>query len=313
MMVLINQCIVSVVMLVLWTNLRNRVPGLGYWTINIWAQTISLGFVLFANLYDFPFFTNIFVFLSTLGSVYFLFGLAQITNKPLLKTRYYLYTLTVTSLSLAITLLGLPKPYNTLLFSLACICISTAYLSLLAKNRKTFPWFEKTFTMMIALYILFATFNGIRFFAMFPFKDPIMQLTPENQSLAQIISLVLLSGINYCILIIIYNTLLHDLFLDAEEKETMLARLKILAENDGMTRIFNRTTIEKRLERLLVTDERHKGNLLLLMISMTSRQSMTRQAMKMVTMCSLPLPTCSKPFSTTGDLQDVGEAMNSWS
>ncbi|AEV28590.1 diguanylate cyclase (GGDEF) domain-containing protein [Sphaerochaeta pleomorpha str. Grapes] len=263
-MVILNQFIFSVVMLTIWSNLRNRVPGLGYWTKNIWAQTVSLVFVCFASLYDLPFLVNIFIFLSTLGSVLFLFGLSQSIGYHVQKTPYYAYTGIVTSLALAVTILGLPKAYNTLLFSLACMFISYAYISLLAKGWKALPWLRRTFSMMIAIYILFAAFNLIRFLATLPLKDPIILLPEGNQSLSQIITMILLTGINFCILIVIYKKLLHDLFLDAEEKETMLAYLKILAENDGMTGIFNRTTIEKQLDTLLVSKDLDRGNLLLL-------------------------------------------------
>jgi diguanylate cyclase (GGDEF)-like protein len=209
----------------------------------------------------------LFVVLTTLGSVLFLFGFASLTSYPIKKNPFYAYVAIVPGIAITLRLLQLPDSYISILLSGTYTIISIAYITVLLKTKKTVPWFNRTFNIIIAIYLLFGTFHCLRFLRMLsslPSGKPVQIINLGSQCISQLVTMILLSGINYCVLILIYKQLLHDLALDAKEKEAMLSRLKILAENDGMTGIFNRTTIEKHLDRRLKENNDSSGNLLIL-------------------------------------------------
>jgi diguanylate cyclase (GGDEF)-like protein len=254
-------------MLALWVNLHDRVSGIGYWTKNIWLQAISQVLILQATLPGYAFLTPLYFFLATLGSVLFLFGFMQLLGRPIPKTPYYIYVGCLTVASISLTLLKVPNIYNSILCSLSFVFISISYIYLLLRNRKAAPWFARTFAIINTLYVIFCLFHltrAIRLIDFLPSLEPIRVLKLGSSCTSQLVSMILLSAVNYCILILIYNQLIHELALDTEEKADMLKKLRVLAENDGMTGIFNRSTIENKLELLLKKDEKSKRHLLLL-------------------------------------------------
>jgi diguanylate cyclase (GGDEF)-like protein len=254
-------------MLAMWINLHDRVPGIGYWTKNIWLQAISQVLILQATLPGYAFLTPLFFFLATLGSVLFLFGFIQLLGRPIPKTPYYIYVGCMAVASSSLTLLKVPGIYNNILCSLSFVFISISYIYVLSRNRKSVPWFSRTFVIIKILYVLFGLFHltrVIRLIHFLPTGEPVRLLKLGSSCTSQLVSMILLSAVNYCILILIYNQLIHELALDAKEKADMLGKLRILAENDGMTGLFNRSTIEHKLEILLKKDKKTKRHLLIL-------------------------------------------------
>lgn len=73
--------------------------------------------------------------------------------------------------------------------------------------------------------------------------------------MSQLFALTILSIVNFCILILSNNALLKDLANDSFEKDKMMDKLKILAERDGLTGLFNRNAVEQYLDSAIHTKD----------------------------------------------------------
>jgi len=79
-----------------------------------------------------------------------------------------------------------------------------------------------------------------------------------------------LLGVNLLILLLISQKLVQDYSIQAHEKNTLLEKLKTLAEKDGLTGLLNRSTMENYLNGLFTISSEMRKNYMLFFIDIDS-------------------------------------------
>jgi diguanylate cyclase (GGDEF)-like protein len=260
--IILYQFIAAVVLVAMWSHLRHRVKGLGYWAANLWcqvgAQLVLLRLQTLGIAPHLPF-----LFLAGLGAIFFLFGFASLDNLPIRRRRYWLlYGVTVAS-GIGMTFAHLPDSYLRTLFNLFCAIVAVCYIVRMANGKKKLPWFGKTYSVMTSLYVAFGLYHLGWFLHSLAFPTLPFQVSCAG-CIGQIVSMTLLTGINYCCIILVFNQLLHELEENRDRQQALLGQLKILAEQDGMTGIYNRMTIENLLDEQLARSQDGSVHLMIL-------------------------------------------------
>jgi diguanylate cyclase (GGDEF)-like protein len=112
-------------------------------------------------------------------------------------------------------------------------------------------WYHRPFMVLIFIYCVFAAIFIMRtvFDAIALYGGELLQTFDSPRlRISQLASLIILSIVNFCILILSNNALLKDLANDSLEKDKMMETLKILAERDGLTGLLNRNAVEQYLD-----------------------------------------------------------------
>ncbi|HCJ94909.1 MAG TPA: hypothetical protein DHV69_06855 [Sphaerochaeta sp.] len=238
----------------LWLGNRDHVAGLGYWTINLVLQVVGKGIAISGIVRNGQLATTIGYLLSSIGAIFFYFGLAAFTHTRIHRRFYYAF-LAVMGIVIVWSVNFANNGYiRSLIYGLAVLFISTRYLSLLWKNRDLNPWFVRPFRLLLAIYSILTFFYCLRIASditslvkgdlLQTFDSPLLRIS-------QFLTLGLLVGVNFSILMLTNNSLLSNLDKDGRDKDRIMGELKILAEHDGLTGILNRSTLESYLELLM--------------------------------------------------------------
>jgi len=256
-------------MLALWSYNRNRVKGIGCWTLNIWLQQAGIFFAAAVGFIPDNAAQLLVSVLTLTGSVIFYIGLAEFTETAVNRRLYAVILATVLLLT-AVFIYVIPNPnFRTILFSLFCIFMAERYLSLFFRKIHFSIWYRKIFLVLIILYILFAVNYIVRsaYLLTFPLQnETILEMTAPILPATLLMSFIILMGVNYSIIILISNKLTHDLAYQAEEKERLLSNMKSLAETDSLTGLYNRLTIERFLQESIDSGTYDDGDFTVIML-----------------------------------------------
>ena len=252
----------------LWLGNHKRIAGLGYWTINLVLQVVGKAIAISALIPNTQFATVLGYVLTSGGAVCFYFGLAAFTNTSINKKFYYGFFV-VFALIIAWSVHSVPNSYSrSLIYGLAVLFISTRYLSMIWKNLRSNPWFFKPFLLLFVLYSIMTGFNFLRISLdtvallrgelLETFDSPLLRIN-------QFLTLGLLIGVNFCILMLTNNKLLSDLAKESQEKDAAMEKLKVTAEHDRLTGLLNRGALDAYLESL-VGQSKESGRWLVSMV-----------------------------------------------
>jgi len=249
-----NQLIVAIVMIALWKTNQKQVKGLGEWTINIWLQTLGHFFLATVGILPFFFSQILASVLFITGSMLFYLGLAKFTDTSY-QVRYSIaYVITLSSALLFFSYILPDVRIRSVVFNASCVYISFRYLMILCRNLYTDRFSTNVFWVLILLYITFAVSNFIRIvMVLLGLLVPSTALGIPTMvfSSSLLISMMILMGVNFVILILINNSLVHALTSETYENSRLLTKMKILVEQDSLTGIMNRMAIENHLEKIL--------------------------------------------------------------
>lgn len=238
----------------LWLGNHKHVAGLGYWTVNLVLQVLGKSIAVSPLIPNAQVATILGYLLISCGAIFFYFGLAAFTGTAINKKFYYVLFFVVASI-ITWSVTSVTNAYSrSLIYGLVVLLLSLRYLSIIWKNLRINPWFFRPFLLLFVLYSILTFFNIVRIS-----MDGISLLRGEqlrtfDSSLLRInqfLTLALLSGVNFCVLMLTNNKLLSDLAEESQQKDTIMRRLKISAEHDGLTGLLNRSTIDSYLASVL--------------------------------------------------------------
>lgn len=238
----------------LWLGNHKHVSGLGYWTANLVLQVLGKSIAVSPLIPNAQVATILGYLLISCGAFFFYFGLAAFTGTAINKKFYYVLFFVVASIITG-SVTSVTNAYGrSLIYGLVVLLLSIRYLSIIWKNLRINPWFFRPFLLLFVLYSILTFFNIVRIS-----MDGISLLRGEqlrtfDSSLLRInqfLTLALLSGVNFCVLMLTNNKLLSDLAEESQQKDTIMRRLKISAEHDGLTGLLNRSTIDSYLASVL--------------------------------------------------------------
>jgi diguanylate cyclase (GGDEF)-like protein len=239
----------------LWLGNRDHVAGLGYWTINLVLQVVGKGIAISEIVQNDQFATSMGYLLSSMGAIFFYFGLAAFTHTAIHRKFYYILLAIMGIVIVWSVNFAANANIRSLVYALAVLFISIRYLSLLWKHRNLNPWFVRPFRLLLVLYSFLTLFYCLRIasdLTSLVKGDLLQTLDSPLLRISQFLTLGILIGVNFSILMLINNKLLSDLDKDSRDKDRVMGEFKVLAEHDGLTGIFNRGTMNKYLETELV-------------------------------------------------------------
>lgn len=238
----------------LWLGNHKHVAGLGYWTVNLVLQVLGKGIAVSALIPNAQVAAILGYLLVSCGAIFFYFGLAAFTRTAVNKKLYVVLFFVVASIIIW-SVISVTNAYGrSLVYGLFVLLISLRYLSIIWKNLRINPWFFRPFLLLFVLYSILTLFNIVRISMDGIFLLRGEQLRTFDSSLlriSQFLTLALLSGVNFCVLMLTNNTLLSDLAEESQQKDTIMQRLKISAEHDGLTGLLNRNTTDSYLSSVL--------------------------------------------------------------
>jgi len=235
----------------LWLSNREHVAGLGYWTANLILYVIGRSVTLFDASIPAQLGGVVGTLVTSIGAVLFYFGLAAFTRTAINKRFYYGFIVVlVVSIVWSIYLVE-NLTVRSVVSGIFVVFLTSRYLVLLWKNRNLNRWYRRPFLMLFLLYSFF-TFAFIMRTVFDIAALANGELLPIFDSprlrISRLFSLIMLTSVNFCILILTNNALLKDLANESMEKDKMVDRLKVLAERDGLTGLPNRNTLEQYLD-----------------------------------------------------------------
>jgi len=248
---LIFHGLFAIVYFTLWLSNREHVAGLGYWTANLILYVIGRSVTLFDASIPAQLGGVVGTLVTSIGAVLFYFGLAAFTRTAINKRFYYGFIVVlVVSIVWSIYLVE-NLTVRSVVSGIFVVFLTSRYLVLLWKNRNLNRWYRRPFLMLFLLYSFF-TFAFIMRTVFDIAALANGELLPIFDSprlrISRLFSLIMLTSVNFCILILTNNALLKDLANESMEKDKMVDRLKVLAERDGLTGLPNRNTLEQYLD-----------------------------------------------------------------
>ena len=247
----------TIVFLVLWFNNRDHMKGLGYWTVNLSLHTLAR-LLIILNVGTMSVYTTLLGNIVTIvGAVLFLFGLAAFTETRLNSEFYLIFTLLLCAFSIILSLLVENQLYRSLLNGMATVFLSARYLTIFWKKRTAHGRQKRIYNVLILIYSVMATTLFLRVLYDLVALLRGGQLTvfdSNNIRMSNLMALILLTGVNFCIFLLINNKLLDDLTIESATKTEIMGRLRFQAEHDQLTDTLNRNGLENRLDNLLSSD-----------------------------------------------------------
>lgn len=241
----------AIVYFTLWLSNREHVAGLGYWTINLLLHVVGRIVALDGIFHTTQFGAIIGILTTSIGAVLFYFGLAAFTKTSIHKNFYYIF-LVVLGIASIWSIWFVENQYvRSIVADIAILFLTFRYLSLLWRHRRMNHWYHRPFMVLFFIYCMFAATFIMRtvFDATALYHGELLQTFDSPRlRISQLIALIILSIVNFCILILSNNALLKDLASDSLEKDKMMETLKILAERDGLTGLLNRNAVEQYLD-----------------------------------------------------------------
>ena len=241
----------AIVYFTLWLSNREHVAGLGYWTINLLLHVIGR-IVVLTNISQTTQIGAVVGNLTTgIGAVLFYFGLAAFTKTSIRKSFYYSFVVVLGIASIWSTCFLENLYIRSIVADIAILFLTFRYLTLLWKNRNASHWYRRPFMVLFLVYCVLAFTFIMRtvFDASALYNGELLPAFDSPQlRISQLFALIVLSIVNFSILVLSNNALLKDLANDSLEKDKMMDKLKILAERDGLTGLLNRNAVEQYLD-----------------------------------------------------------------
>ncbi|MEA5031547.1 MAG: GGDEF domain-containing protein [Sphaerochaeta sp.] len=241
----------AIVYFTLWLSNRDHVAGLGYWTINLLFHVFGR-IVVLTDVSQSTQIGAVVGNLSTgIGAVLFYFGLAAFTKTTINKNFYYSFLVILAIASVWSSSFIENQYVRSIVADVAILFITSRYLVLIWKNRNANPWYRRPYMVLLLVYGVFTVTFIMRtvFDTIALYNGDLLPAFDSPQlRMSQLFALIILSIVNFCILILSNNALLKDLANDSLEKDKMMDKLKILAQRDGLTGLFNRNAVEQYLD-----------------------------------------------------------------
>lgn len=265
----ISQGIFSLVILSLYLRAKKQIPGLGYWTLTICLQAIATILLLANGMVSPIIIYGLYALLTFVVGVSFCFGLAEFTQTSIQKRYYYLLFLFLFVLVMVSFPLSWHNSVRDILISIGCVVLSLSYIRLLVGNIHPRTVYRNSFVILILLYVTFGTFHLIRIVLLVAgggnFSNGLISETPFFLG-TQLITFSILLAVNLLILLLVSQKLVQDLSNEAAQNTILLDKLKVLAEEDSLTGLLNRATMEAYLNDLFPLSSYTQQNVLLLFI-----------------------------------------------
>lgn len=238
---LYNQVLVTLIITALYLNKHSRVKGVGFWVSNLMLYFLSLLFSLSAEI-EFMVFLSL--ALNTIQMVIFILGFRTYLGLTI-NWKYVFISLSLMLCGLGITALYAPS-YMRFAFGVNFLIIGVDYLKVFIKGIKSSPWAHNIFRILFVLYLIF--YGDIILQLILFLTGSIPQIIPILKGFA----LAILTAVNYALIILINNELIHRNLKAIIERENEVKKLKVLAEVDGLTGLLNRRKIQEYLASLIL-------------------------------------------------------------
>lgn len=185
------------------------------------------------------------------GAILFFFGLAAFTETAIHKRRYHLIFILGAIVLFLVTVFEKNQLYASIMYTSFSLALTIRYLILFWKNRNSNSFYNNTIRVLFGIYTLFSLLAIIRIIAdIVQLTQQVVLTTYHSPSIAisQFLMLIILAMVNFCILILVNNKLLYDLTLEGKAKSLLVDTLKLQAEHDSLTGLYNRNGMEHELE-----------------------------------------------------------------
>ncbi|MGM0432054.1 MAG: GGDEF domain-containing protein [Spirochaetota bacterium] len=256
-LVLLLQCLYQVVfffvMVYAWRISGDRVSGLGFWTLNLLLNSIGLILGALTLNSSSKMAEIIATLLVTGGGVLFYFGLAAFSGHKPKAVPMIGGTGGLIAAAIVCILIDAPRQYVLILYAIAFIYICIFYFLVYIPAWRT--WYRAFALSLAAVYAVIIVLQVTRIVlltsSLLPketinsqFEDPVLSLT-------SLTTRFLLFMVNVVILMLVNRKLVHDLEIDAQQKEQMIRDIRVISETDALTGLLNRMSIERKIEGMI--------------------------------------------------------------
>ena len=265
-----SQFLVTVFMLFIWQQNRGQIKGINYWMLNLVLQTIGMSFFAFSispattgSLLLGP----IAAAMIVTGALLFFFGFAEFSETSIDKRPYYLLIVAFVVISTTLNLIFGKNQWTFAVFTLVVLVIMIRYLALFIPLRKS-PY-GLIFNVLSVIYTIFVCSFSLRFvYTLFPSLFSFSSLCGESFILATtgLGAMLLLTGANYCVILLINQKLIFNLERHALVREEVVSDLRNLADIDGLTDLYNRRALENFLKKKLSIARKTQSRFTILLI-----------------------------------------------
>ncbi|MGE4454597.1 MAG: GGDEF domain-containing protein [Sphaerochaeta sp.] len=236
-----------------WLISKRQVPGIGYWTLNLFLYTIGLALQMLFVQTGFQFFRIIANLMLFSGGLIFYIGFANYTARSIhWKICYGLMFAMIVS-SLAEIFLSLPLELFIIINALYFLAIIALYHSVFIPNFS--GWFG---SLMVLLFVIYSLLAVAQIYRIITALENIFHGTPSSigydftgYTITAVVNRLMLFIVNFIVLLLVYKRLLHDLHEQVENQRTLSLHLKNLAEHDELTGLYNRRTIEQMISQYI--------------------------------------------------------------
>jgi diguanylate cyclase (GGDEF)-like protein len=261
----ISNIMIAFVMYFVWTQNRSRVKGISNWVISFSVQAVGITLIFMRGFL--PDFLSVVVSnsLAILGCVYFYFGVAVFLNENIKKNLYYVIA---GGFFVFQTYFGLIEPSLQIriivyLFIRAFItfqCARLFYKSSDVRMKINYRFTGRIMCFYVLLYLsrigyyLFKS-AGLKFFNSDYITSLMIVITQTTRIL-----------IIYSVLMMVNKKLIIQLEDDSLEREKLLENFRYLASVDGLTKLWNRETIEGKLKEEFFRSQRYNSKISLILL-----------------------------------------------
>ncbi len=253
----ISDTVITLVLYFVWKQNRGRFEGISDWVMCFALQSVGITMILMRNLI--PDFLSIVVanVLLIAGSVKFYFGTALFIDRKINKNFYFGLLGIFTLIYLYFGLIEPKLTVRAVVFSLfvAFINIDAARILYKSDDKKMANNYRFTWALLLLISLLYLLMAGYYIIGATGVKFLKVGFVI---SLMTIISQMLLICITFSILVMINSRLVLGLEEESQKRDKILEDYKYLATVDGLTKLWNRKTIEGRLREEFDRSQRYR-------------------------------------------------------
>jgi len=268
----VSSLLITIVMLWVWIQNRNRFNGTTLWLASFVFQTAGIVLILMRGaIYDF---VSIVIsnMLIVAGAVFFLHGLIRFTDIKFSKFQNYLMMALFFIAYSYFTLITPSLTMRNILFSFSVIFVSLQCSWILL--RKVTPVTREIYRGAGLVFILYTLLYLIRIITniKYPQVSSLFSSVVVDAALI-IISQMLGITLTFSLVMMINGRLFYDLNLYSEEREKMVGELRRLATTDNLTGIHNRMKLELLLTAEVLRSRRYNRPLSVILIDVDKFKS----------------------------------------
>ena len=241
------------VMCYAWIISKRQVPGIGYWTLNLFLYTIGLILQMVFVQTGLQFSRIIANLMLFSGGLFFYIGFANYTARPVHWKICYVLIFSMIISSLTEIVFSLPLEIFIIINAIYFLVIIALYHTVFIPNFS--GWFG---SLMVILFVIYTILAGTQIYRIITTLDNIIHGNPSTNgfdftgyTITAIVNRLMLFTVNFIVLLLVYKKLLHDLQTQVESQKTLSLYLKNLAEHDELTTLYNRRTIEQLISLYL--------------------------------------------------------------